>query len=234
MTSPAREACALLFDIDGTLVDSTYHHAVAWQRAFHGLDLAVPLYRIHRTVGMGGDKLVAHVAGDGVEEEKGDRLRADWRQNYLRIKDEVLPLPGAVELVHRAARAGYRVALASSGDPQFAAETVDLLGIRDDVEVLTTSADVEGSKPEPDLVGETIARLEGVTHAVLVGDTTYDVQAAQRAGIGCVGLCSGGYSEAELTEAGALLVVDVPEDLLDLDWAEHCVRVMPHRPQSGG
>ncbi len=86
---------------------------------------------------------------------------------------------------------------------------------------------MEGSKPEPDLVGETIARLEGVTHAVLVGDTPYDVRAAQRAGIGCVGLRSGGYSEAELDEAGALLVVDLPEDLLDLDWVQHCTPISP-------
>ena len=228
MTSPRHETCALLFDIDGTLVDSTYHHALAWQRAFHGLEIPVPLYRIHRTVGMGGDKLVAHVAGDDVEKESGDRLRASWREHYLRIKDEVQPLAGAAELVHRASRAGFRVGLASSGDPEFAAEAVHLLGIGDVVEVLTTSEDVEGSKPEPDLVGETVARLEGVTRAVLIGDTPYDVEAAQRAGIRCVGLRSGGYSEAELDEAGALLVVDLPEDLLDLDWAEHCSPVSAH------
>lgn len=227
MTSPGHEECALLFDIDGTLTDSTYHHALAWQRAFHRLGVGVPLYRIHRTIGMGGDKLVAHVAGELVEEESGDQLRAAWREQYLRIRDGVQPLAGAAELVHRVAGAGFRVALASSGEREFAAEAVALLGIVDDLEVLTTAEDVEGSKPEPDLVGETIARLEGVTHAVLVGDTPYDVRAAQRAGIGCVGLRSGGYSEAELDEAGALLVVDLPEDLLDLDWVQHCTPISP-------
>jgi HAD superfamily hydrolase (TIGR01549 family) len=224
-TRPTPERCALLFDIDGTLVDSTYHHALAWQRAFHGLDVPVPLYRIHRAVGMGGDKLVAHVAGDDVEERLGDRLRDAWREQYVHVKDEVLPLPGAAELVHGAADAGFRVALASSGEPEFATEAVAMLGIGDDVAVLTTSEDVEGSKPDPDLVGETIDRLDGVTHAVLVGDTPYDVQAAQRAGIGCVGVLTGGYSEAELTDAGAALVVAAPEDLHDVDWLDHCVEI---------
>jgi len=218
---PAPESCAVLFDIDGTLVDSTYHHALAWQRAFHDLGLPVPLYRIHRSVGMGGDKLVGHVAGEETERRNGDRLRDGWRDHYQGLRSEVLPLAGAADLVHRVARAGHRVALASSGEPEFASEAVELLGIADDVSVLTTSKDVEGSKPDPDLVGETLARLDGVTHAVFVGDTPYDVTASGRAGLRCVGLRSGGYSEAELTRAGAVLVVDLPEDLLDLDWVEH-------------
>jgi HAD superfamily hydrolase (TIGR01549 family) len=222
---PQPSTCALLFDIDGTLVDSTYHHALAWQRAFHSLDVSVPLFRIHRSVGMGGDKLVAHVAGDSVEEELGDRLRSQWREQYVAIKEEVLPLPGAADLVHRVVRAGYSVALASSGEPEFSTEAVTMLGIGDDVSALVTSADVEASKPDPDLVGETLARLDDVTHAVFVGDTPYDVQAARSAGIGCVGLRSGGYSEAELSDAGALLVVDLPEDLLDLDWAAQCTAI---------
>jgi HAD superfamily hydrolase (TIGR01549 family) len=221
----APESRAVLFDIDGTLVDSTYHHALAWQRAFHDLDVSVPLYRIHRSVGMGGDKLVGQVAGDEAEEQLGDRLRDGWRTHYQELRREVLPLPGAADLVHRVARAGHRVALASSGEPEFAAEAVERLGIGDDVSVLTTSKDVEGSKPDPDLVGETLARLDGVTHAMFVGDTPYDVTAARRAGLGCIGLRSGGYSEAELSGAGAVLVVDLPEDLVDLDWVEHCAPI---------
>ena len=219
--SPAPEECALLFDIDGTLVDSTYHHALAWQRAFHEVDVSVPLFRIHRTVGMGGDKLVASVAGDEIEDRLGDRLRDGWRKRYEEVKAEVLPLPGAADLIHRVSRAGYRVALASSGEPELAAEAVALLGIGDDVSVVTTSKDVEGSKPDPDLVGETLARLDGVRHALFVGDTPYDVTAARRSGLGCIGLRSGGYSETELTGAGAVLVVDLPADLVQLDWAEH-------------
>ncbi len=218
MTTPGRPA--VLFDIDGTLVDSTYHHALAWQRAFDRQDLPVPLWRIHRTIGMGGDKLVTEVAGADVEERLGDTLRDAWKQEYLQIKTEVAPLPGAAELVRRLVADGYLVALASSGEPEFANEALDDLDIRDEVSVLRTSADVEGSKPEPDLIEVTLEAL-GTRRAVMVGDTPYDVQAAERAGLPCVGLRSGGYSEAELVEAGAVLVVDAPEDLMDLDWTEY-------------
>ena len=212
---------AILFDIDGTLVDSTYHHAIAWQRAFDRHDVPVPLWRIHRTVGMGGDKLVAEVAGEDVEDRLGDALRKAWREEYVELKAEVDPLPGAADLVRRLAADGYRVALASSGDPEFSREAVDQLGIGDDIELLTTSEDADESKPEPDLIGVTLDRLGEVDRAVLVGDTPYDVESAGRAGLPCIGLRSGGYSDAELTEAGAVLVVDAPEDLLGLDWNDY-------------
>lgn len=212
---------AILFDIDGTLVDSTYHHAIAWQRAFDRHDVPVPLWRIHRTIGMGGDKLVAQVAGDDVEDRLGDALRKAWREEYVEIKAEVASLPGAAELVRRLVADGYRVALASSGDPEFSREAVEQLGLGDEIELLTTSEDAEESKPEPDLIGVTLDRLGQVDRAVLVGDTPYDVESARRAGLRCIGLLSGGYSDAELREAGAVLVVDAPEDLLDLDWNDY-------------
>lgn len=212
---------AILFDIDGTLVDSTYHHAIAWQRAFDRHDVVIPLWRIHRTVGMGGDKLVAAVAGEQVESELGDDLRDAWLQEYAKLEPEVAPLPGAADLVRRLAETGYRIALASSGDPDFAQAALDDLGVGDQVEVLTTSADAESSKPEPDLIGVTLDRLGDVDRAVLVGDTPYDVESAARAGLGCIAVRSGGYGEAELTGAGALLVVEGPADLTDLDWAQY-------------
>jgi HAD superfamily hydrolase (TIGR01549 family) len=212
---------AILFDIDGTLVDSTYHHALAWQRAFARHEVVLPLWRIHRTIGMGGDKLVAEVAGDDVEERIGDPLRDAWREEYVAIKAEVDPLPGAAELVRALVAAGYTVALASSGDPEFADEALDDLDIRDQVALLTTSEDAEESKPEPDLIGVTLGRLDGVRRAVMVGDTPYDVESAERAGLGCIGLRSGGYSEAELVDAGAVLVVDAPRDLIGLEWENY-------------
>lgn len=211
---------AVLFDIDGTLIDSTYHHALAWQRAFDRQSLPFPLWRIHRTVGMGGDKLVAEVAGDEVEERLGDALRDAWKQEYVQIKTEVAPLPGAAELVRKLVGDGYLVALASSGEPEFANEALDDLGLRDEVAALRTSADVDGSKPEPDLIEVTLEALE-TRRAVMVGDTPYDVKAAERAGLSCICLRSGGYGKAELVDAGAVLVVDAPEDLMDLDWSEY-------------
>jgi HAD superfamily hydrolase (TIGR01549 family) len=211
---------AILFDIDGTLVDSTYHHAIAWQRAFDRNELPIPLWRIHRTIGMGGDKLVTVVAGDDVEKRLGDTLRDQWREEYVQIKAEVAPLPGATELIHALTKAGYLVALASSGEPEFADEALDDLDIRDDVTALKTSDDVDGSKPEPDLIEVTLEAI-GTTRGVLVGDTPYDVESAARAGLKCIGVRSGGYSEAELVEAGAVLVADGPEELLDLDWDKY-------------
>ena len=111
------------------------------------------------------------------------------------------------------------MALASSGDPQFSQEAVDLLGVGDEVEVLTTAEDVDDSKPEPDLLGETVRRLGGVSRAVLVGDTVYDVESAKRAEMPCLAVLTGGYGHAELTDAGAALVVARPSDLLAADWS---------------
>jgi HAD superfamily hydrolase (TIGR01549 family) len=218
---------AVLFDIDGTLIDSTYHHAVAWHRAFARHDVPVPMWRIHRAIGMGGDRLVAHVADDATEEGLGDRLRDAWREEYVELRTEVRPLPGARELIVRLREEGYRIGLASSGDPEFSREAVDLLDVRDEIELLTTSEDVDASKPDPDLIAETLARLEGVEQAVLVGDTVYDVESASRAGLACIALRSGGVSQAELLEAGAPMVADLPEDLIDVHWPIYLSAVTP-------
>ena len=218
MTTPAR---AVLFDIDGTLVDSTYHHALAWHRAFSRLGDPPSMWRTHRAIGMGGDKLVAHVAGNEAEAQHGDELRDYWRQEYLEIRTEVQPLPGAADLVRQLSAAGYRVALASSGDPEFAREAIDLLGIGDQIEVLTTSEDVDASKPDPDLLSATLDRLGEVHRTVFVGDTPYDVEAARRAGMGCIAVLTGGFSRAELDEAGASLVVESLTALVGADWRRH-------------
>jgi HAD superfamily hydrolase (TIGR01549 family) len=212
---------AVLFDIDGTLVDSTYHHALAWHRAFARLGEAPPLWRLHRAIGMGGDKLVAHVAGEETEAQHGDKLRDAWREEYLEIRAEVQPLPGAADLVRRLSAAGYRVALASSGDPEFAREAIDLLGIGDRIEALTTSEDVDASKPDPDLLQATLDRIGEVDGSVFVGDTPYDVEAAGRVGMGCIAVLTGGFSRAELTDAGAALVVESLAELVDADWASY-------------
>jgi HAD superfamily hydrolase (TIGR01549 family) len=218
MTDSPGSRDAILFDIDGTLVDSTYHHAFAWHRAFARYEVDVPMWRVHRTIGMGGDKLVAEVAGQHVENEHGDDLRDAWSEEYAKVETEVDPLPGASELVHRLAGEGYVVALASSGEKHFSENAVKSLGIEDDVHTLVTSADVEASKPDPDLIGVALEKVEA-TRAVFVGDTPYDVEAAAKAGLGCVAVLTGGFSRAELEEAGASLVVEDLTELDGVDWS---------------
>lgn len=221
MSSPTSESgspnAAVLFDIDGTLLDSTYHHAFAWHRAFTRYDIAVPLWKVHRAIGMGGDRLVAHVAGEEVEEEHGDELRDAWEQEYSEVVAEVRPLAGATELIRKLAGEGYRVALASSGKKSFSEDAVKTLDVVDEVHTLTTADDAEESKPDPDILSSTLGRLE-VDRAAFVGDTPYDVEAATRLGLRTVGVLTGGFSRAELEEAGAALVVEALTEVLDLDW----------------
>jgi HAD superfamily hydrolase (TIGR01549 family) len=207
----------VLLDIDGTLVDSTYHHAVAWRRAFVRHHVDVPLWRIHRSIGMGGDKLVAEVAGAEVEDRHGDALRERWESEYAALLDEVAPLPGARDLVVDLHQRGHVVVLASSGAERFAPAAVRMLVVADEVAGVTSSEDAEYSKPDADILAVALDRVSG-ERAVLVGDTPYDVEAASRIGLACVTVLTGGYSRAELEEAGAALVVESPGDLVGLDW----------------
>jgi len=223
-TSDPRPSDAVLFDIDGTLVDSTYHHALAWARAFARRKVDVPLWKVHRAVGMGGDKLVEHVAGPEVEEEHGDALREGWEEEYAELVAEVRPLSGAADLVKDLAAAGWTLALASSSKRRFSDAAVRSLGIEDAVAVVTSADDAEESKPQPDIIEATLNRLS-VDRAVFVGDTPYDVAAAERAGLPCVGLLTGGFSRSELEEAGAAFVAESPGDLQGLDWVSLLARV---------
>ena len=214
---------AVLFDIDGTLVDSTYHHAMCWHRAFTRLGHDLTVNRLHRLIGMGGDRLVAAAAGDRVEESDGDALRDAWAEEYAEVADRVRPVPGAADAVRRLVDAGYVVALASSGERRFAEKAVGDLGIEDVVTVMTTSSDADESKPDPELVETTWSRVRedhGAERAVLVGDTPYDVESAHRAGIPCIAVLTGGFGEGELASADAVL-----EDVSDLT-AELVARVL--------
>jgi len=213
----------ILFDIDGTLIDSTYHHAMCWHRAFIRYDVVLPVWRLHRAIGMGGDRLVAHVAGDDAEERIGDEVRDAWAEEYAAVVDDVSTLPGAADLVRRLASEGYAIGMASSGEKKFSEAAIRKLGIEDVVDAMTTSADADESKPAPDILDATIERL-GVTRAVVLGDTPYDVEAATRAGLACVGVLSGGFGREELTSAGAVVVAAELPELQELDWAEHLRR----------
>jgi HAD superfamily hydrolase (TIGR01549 family) len=203
---------AMILDIDGTLVDTNYHHALAWYRAFRQHGVVLPIWRIHRAIGMGGDQLVEALAGGEVEEEHGDEIRAAEGPLYMAMIEEVEPFDGAKKLIVELSEPSGTVVLASSAKEEEVDHYLDLLGAREVVDAWTTSADVESTKPEPDLV-EAALEKAGTRDAVMIGDTVWDVKAAGRAGIETIGVLTGGYSEAELREAGAR---DVFESISEL------------------
>ncbi len=205
-------SAAAIFDIDGTLVDSNYQHTLAWYRAFRQLDVVLPVWRIHRAIGMGGDKLIEALAGAEVEREHGDEIRAAEGPLYKLMIEEVEPFEGARELLADLHKAGRAVILSSSAKADEVEHYVDLLEARERVAAWTTSADVEETKPEPDLVEAALARA-GTREAVMVGDSIWDAEAARRAGISTVGVISGGYSESELRAAGAVAVLESVAEL---------------------
>lgn len=208
----------VLLDVDGTLIDSTYVHALAWLRAFRTVDARPAWFRVHRAIGMGGDKLVGHVLGQEVEQRHGDLLRKRWEEEYAALVDDVPPIPGAAALIRELRDLGLRVALASSGAKRFTDDAMELLGVGDaDVDAVTTSDDADDSKPEPDILGIALERAGG-ERGILVGDTTWDVEAAGRSGMLCVAVLTGGFSEQELRDAGAVTVVDSVADLCSFDW----------------
>jgi HAD superfamily hydrolase (TIGR01509 family) len=205
-------SAAVVLDIDGTLVDTNYHHALAWYRAFRQNDVVVPVYRIHRAIGMGGDQLVAALAGDEVEEEKGDAIRDAEKPLYMAMIDEVTPFEGANELLVELGERGHELILASSAKEDEVEHYLDLLDARERVAGWTTSADVDETKPEPDLVEAALEKADS-RKAVMVGDSVWDVAAAKRAGIPTIAVISGGYAEDELRGAGAVVVFESIEGL---------------------
>jgi HAD superfamily hydrolase (TIGR01549 family) len=206
-------ARAAILDVDGTLVDTNYHHALAWYRAFRSQGIVLPLWRLHRHVGMGGDKYVAAVAGDEVEERLGDALRDEWERRFDELIGEVSTLAGAGELVRDLAQRGHRVVLASSSIERHLEHFLELLdSARDVADGWTTKDDVAATKPEPDLVEAALAKAR-TRDAVMVGDTPWDVEAARRAGIQTLCVLTGGFSEAELRGAGADAVFDSLDEL---------------------
>jgi HAD superfamily hydrolase (TIGR01549 family) len=208
-------SAAVVCDIDGTLVDTNYHHALAWYRAFRQNDVVVPVYRIHRAIGMGGDQLVAALAGDDVEKEKGDAIRDAEKPLYMAMIEEVAPFEGAKELLVELGERGHELILASSAKEDEVDHYLDLLDARERVAGWTTSADVDETKPEPDLVEAALEKAEGrkAADAVMLGDSVWDVAAAKRAGIPTIAVISGGYAEDELRGAGAVAVFESIEDL---------------------
>lgn len=196
---------AAILDIDGTLVDSNYQHAIAWYRALRGHELVLPLWRIHRAIGMGGDQLVEALCGAEVEERLGDDLRAAESERYFALIEEVEPLEGARGLMEDLKERGCAVILASSAKPEEVDHYLDLLDARELADGWTTSGDVDATKPQPDLVRFALEKAGG-GEAVMVGDSRWDVEAAKRAGVETLAVRTGGFGEDELLAAGAQAV----------------------------
>jgi HAD superfamily hydrolase (TIGR01549 family) len=203
---------AAILDIDGTLVDTNYQHALAWYRAFVAHGVLLPVWKIHRHIGMGGDQIISALAGDDVESERGDDIRDSEKDEYQRLIDEVRPFEGARTLIEDLKTRELTVVLASSAKEDEVDHYLELLDARELADSWTTSADVENTKPEPDLV---LAALEaaGTREAVMVGDTTWDVQAAKRSGIETIAVMSGGFGADELQAEGAALIVESVREL---------------------
>jgi HAD superfamily hydrolase (TIGR01549 family) len=207
---------AALLDVDGTLIDTSYHHTLAWQRAFYAHGIALPAWRIHRQVGMGGDQLVPALV-PGIEDDLHKAVEETRAKRYAEVIDEVQAFDQAHELIADLRGRGLTVVLASSSPQDELDHYLDLLDARDLLDAWTTKDDVEATKPEPDLV---LAALEkaGTREAVMVGDTGWDVAAARKAGLETICLTTGGWSKHDLREAGATAIYESLEELSeDLD-----------------
>jgi HAD superfamily hydrolase (TIGR01549 family) len=203
---------AAILDIDGTLVDTNYHHSIAWSRAFRQNGIILPIWKIHTHMGMGGDQLVASLTSDAVEEELGEEIRAAEKALYMALIEEVSAVKEAREFVVDLKERGHTVVLASSAKAQEIEHYIDLLDVRDLADAWTTSADVQATKPEPDLVKAALEKAGG-GDAVMVGDTPWDIEAARGASVDTVAVITGGFSRGELEEAGAVAVFESVAEL---------------------
>jgi HAD superfamily hydrolase (TIGR01549 family) len=207
-------ATTVILDVDGTLVDTNYHHTLAWHRALRARGYTVQMWKVHRHIGMGGDQMVSALIGEDAEERDGDAIRADEADRYDELIDEVEPMEGARELVRELCEDNeLSVVLASSAREEEVDHYLDLLEARDLVDAWTTSADVERTKPAADLVHAALDKSDGADEALMIGDSIYDIKAASTAKVPTLAVLTGGFSEAELREAGAADVVEAIAEL---------------------
>ena len=209
------EPTIAVLDVDGTLVDSNYQHALAWYRALRSVGETYPVWRLHRLIGMGGDNVVRALGGDELEERVGEEARKRQGEEVDRLLDEIAPLPGARDLLLAIKERGHRLVLASSGKPRHVDFAVDLLDARDIADAITSSEDAEQTKPAPDLLQVALEKLGAPADArsVMIGDSVFDVEAAKNAGMPAIAVRSGGFGDDELREAGAVAIVDTPADI---------------------
>ncbi|MGH3414605.1 MAG: HAD family hydrolase [Marmoricola sp.] len=204
----------VVLDVDGTLVDSTYHHALAWHRGLDHLGQTVPLWRIHHAIGLGGDRIIPHLLGGDFEKEHGDEARELWHRAYDRLVYSTSALPGAAELLQELERRGVTMVMATSGDRKYTEHALHVLQAGELIDDVVTSDDVPSSKPAPDMLEAALESVGG-SRAVVVGDSLWDVQSARRAGLPMVAVLTGGISRQELLDEGACQVYDEPVDVLE-------------------
>lgn len=197
----------VVVDVDGTLVDSSYHHVMAWHRAFMDVGVHVPVWQLHHFMGMGGDQIPTEAAGERVERALGKELRDRWREHYDDLLSEVHPFPEATASLAAFRDAGATVVLATSGNEGHVARTLEILELGTEEYPLVSAADVENTKPAKDIIELALERGSG-GGAVVVGDTVWDVEAARRADVPAVAVLSGGISASRLRAAGAVRVYD--------------------------
>jgi HAD superfamily hydrolase (TIGR01509 family) len=208
-----------ILDVDGTLVDTNYQHTLAWYRAFCEHDLVLPIWRIHRHIGMGGDQLVPALTDKHIEAERGDAIRSAESRYYQQLIAEVRPMEDARRLIEDLHERNHTVVLASSAKQQELDHYLQLLDARDLVDGWTSSTDVQATKPAPDIVQAALDRAGAdAEEAVMIGDSPWDAKSAAQAGVGTIAVMTGGFSEEELKDAGASTVYQsVAELRRDLD-----------------
>jgi HAD superfamily hydrolase (TIGR01509 family) len=207
---------AVIFDVDGTLVDTNYLHAVTWWEAFRQYGHTVNMAAVHRAIGMGSDKLLDHLLPGDRDHDDDDDVRAAHRVLYGVYWTRLRAFDGAVELLRACSERGLKVVLASSADEREMKALLGALDAEDVITAVTSSADAGQSKPAPDIVQLALERA-GVRsdQAVFVGDTVWDVRACQQIGVPCIAVLTGGIGRHELCEAGAVAVYESPAELLE-------------------
>ena len=196
----------IVLDVDGTLVDSNYQHAIAWHRAFRQHGYRTAIWEIHRHVGMGGDQFVKALLGEEAENADGDELRDGHSEEFAKLIGEVEAIEGASELIAELDDAGATVIIGSSAEQDECDHYVEMLDAAERIAGATTSADAEHSKPDPELIETALEKFGSNGPALMIGDATWDVKAADAAGVPTLGLLTGGFSESELREVGAVEV----------------------------
>lgn len=211
------DAIIAVLDVDGTLIDSNYHHALAWYRALRSVGETYPVWRLHRLVGMGGDQLITALGGEDLERRVGDQAREQRDKEVDALLEEMAPLPGARDLLVAIKERGHRLVLASSGRQRHVDASLDKLDARDLADDWTTSDDVKSSKPAPDLLQVALMKLGAPPDAssVMIGDSVWDVEAAKKAGMPVILVRSGGFGDDEFQETGAIAIYDNPGDLAE-------------------